>query len=78
MISVLIVCDRLNNSVSLINHKALQPVFLVKVSIEILLHRLSTLLILIDAFLIVLSFLQVNVFDQITNLLESICALGLS
>lgn len=73
MISMLEFRDSHDNCGSLVDHDALQAVLLVEVSIEVLLHGLSSLVVHVHALVVVLYLLQVDVGDQISNLLQSVC-----
>ena len=61
MISLLICLDRVNDGGGLIYHNGLQPIFLVQICLKILFHCFSAVSVLINALVIVLNFLQVNV-----------------
>ena len=56
----------------LVDHDALESVLLVQVRVQVLLHRLPGLVVHVDALVVVLHFLQVNVSDQVSDLLLSV------
>ena len=56
VVFILVGLDCLNNRSSLVNYNAFKPVFLREVSLEILLHSFATLLVLVDAFVVMLNF----------------------
>jgi hypothetical protein len=72
VVFVLVGFDCLNNRSRLINDNVLKPILLREISLEILFHRLPTLLILMYTFVIMLHFLQINIRNKISHLLLSI------
>ena len=72
MIDFMIVSNSTDDSLRLLNNDTLQPILLIEIGIQILLHRLASLLVLVDAFVVVLDFLQVYVLDEVFQLLERV------
>lgn len=72
MILALVSGDARDDSIDLVYDDLLQPVLLVEIGVQILLHRLPLLLILVHTFVVMLDFLKVNVSDQIFDLLERV------
>ena len=57
VINLMIVSNCTNNSLCLLNNNTLESILLIKIGIQILLHRLTSLFVLIDTFVIVLNLL---------------------
>ena len=77
MVLSLVCFYRVNYGLSLINDNGLKPILLVEISLQVLLHGLPALLVLVDALVIMLNFLKVDVCNQITELLLCVQVLWL-
>ena len=69
--------NRVNYGLSLFYYKGLKPIFLIKIGLQVLLHRLPALFVLVDTFVIMLYFLKIDVRNQVTELLLGVLVLWL-
>ena len=72
VIDFMIVSYSTDDSLRLLNNDTLQPILLIEIGIQVLLHSLASLLVLVDALVVVLDFLQVYVLDEVFQLLERV------
>jgi len=72
VIQALVVGNARNDAINLVYDDVLQPILLVEVGVQILLHRLTLLLMLVHTFVVMLDFLEVDVSYQIFDLLEGV------
>jgi hypothetical protein len=69
--------NRVNYGLSLFYDKGLKPILLIEIGLQVLLHRLPALLVLVDAFVIMFHFLQIDVRNQVAELLLGVLVLRL-
>lgn len=72
MILTLVFVNGSNYSVDLINDNSLQAILLVEVSVQELLHRLSILVVLVRALVVMLFFFGVNINNDLFKLFKSV------
>lgn len=65
MVRLLVVSNGCDQVLGLLNDQLLEAVLMVQISVKVLLHGLPGLFVLVNAFVVVFQFLQVDVGDEL-------------